>query len=114
MTPCSEGIFKSAIHPSYGDCKTGVALLSDKNSLMPIVIEYHVSCTAGKISVGIKIGITFIFRFHRRPMQLVVIVPVALLSFLRQILGDLVGCRNFFCRLAWLEHNLIEWDDGET
>ena len=32
--------------------------------------KYHVSCTNGKISVGIKIGITFILRFHRRPNQI--------------------------------------------
>jgi hypothetical protein len=46
------------------------------------VFKYHVSCTDGKISFRIKIGITFIFRFHRRPIQLVVFVPVGLSSFL--------------------------------
>ena len=35
-----------------------------------ICFKYHVSCTDRKISVGIKIGITFILRFHRRPIQL--------------------------------------------
>ena len=39
-------------------------------------IKYHVSCTDRKISVRIKIGITFIFRFHRRPIQTVVLFPV--------------------------------------
>ena len=39
----------------------------------------------------IKIGITFIFVFHRRPIQLVVFVPVGLLSFLRHLLQVLLG-----------------------
>ena len=30
----------------------------------------------GKISVRIENGITFIFKFHRRPIELVVFVPV--------------------------------------
>ena len=47
-----------------------------------IVFKYHVSRTDGKISVRIKVGITFIFRFRRRPIQLVVFVPVGLSSFL--------------------------------
>ena len=34
-----------------------------------IVFKYHVS-------VGIKIGVTFIFRLHRRPIQLVVFVEL--------------------------------------
>ena len=42
------------------------------------VFKYHVSCTDGKISVTIKIGIDFIFRSHRRPIQLVILVLVAL------------------------------------
>ena len=44
--------------------------------------KYHVSCTDGKVSVRIKIGITFIFRFHYRPIQIVVffLVGVSLLS----------------------------------
>jgi hypothetical protein len=37
---------------------------------------FSVSWTDGKISVRIKIEIIFIFRFHRRPIQLVVFVPV--------------------------------------
>ena len=37
-------------------------------------------------SVRIKIEITFIFRFHRQPIQLVVFVPVGLFSFLRHLL----------------------------
>ena len=44
----------------------------------------HISCTDGKISVGIKIGITFNFSFHRRPIQLLVFIPVGLSSFLRR------------------------------
>ena len=42
------------------------------------IFKYHVSCTDGKISVRINIEITFIFRLHRRPMKLVVLVPVGL------------------------------------
>ena len=42
--------------------------------------KYHVSCTDGEISVRIKIEITFIFRLHRRPIQLVLFVPVGLLT----------------------------------
>ena len=42
------------------------------------VFEYHVSCTDGKISVRIKIGITFIFRLHRHSIQLVMLAPVDL------------------------------------
>ena len=47
------------------------------------VFKYHVSCTDGKITVRIKIGITFIFRLQRRSIQLPVSVPVGLSSFLR-------------------------------
>ena len=49
------------------------------------VFKYHVSCTDGKISVRIKIAITLIFRFRRRPIQLVVFVTVGLSSFLRHL-----------------------------
>ena len=38
--------------------------------------KYHVS---GKISVTIKIAITFIFRFHSLPIQLVMLVPIGIL-----------------------------------
>ena len=50
--------------------------------------KYRVSCADGKISVSIKIAITFIFRFHRRPIQLFVFVPISLSWFLhhRQVL----------------------------
>ena len=41
-------------------------------------LKHHVPCTDGKISVRIKIEITFFFRLHRRPIQLVVLVPVGL------------------------------------
>jgi hypothetical protein len=58
------------------------------------VFKYHVSCTDGKISVRIKIEITFIFRFHCHPIQLIVFVPVGLLS------AGLVGCQSFFCHPA--------------
>ena len=43
----------------------------------------YVSSTDGKILVRIKIGITFIFRFRRTPIQVVVFFPVGLSSFLR-------------------------------
>ena len=32
------------------------------------VFKYHVSCTDGKISIRMKIGINFIYGFHRRPI----------------------------------------------
>ena len=54
----------------------------------------------GKISVRIKIGITFIFRFHRRPIQLVVFVPVGLSSFLRHPRQVLLGVQ--VCSVARL------------
>ena len=41
------------------------------------VFKHHVSCTDGKISVTIKIVITFIFRFRRRSILLVVFVTVS-------------------------------------
>ena len=44
------------------------------------VFKYHVSCPDGTISVRIKIRITFIFRFLRRPIPLIVLVPVGLSS----------------------------------
>ena len=40
---------------------------------------------------NIEIGITFIFRFRCRPIQLVVFVPVGLSSFLRHLLHVLLG-----------------------
>ena len=51
---------------------------SSRHELVFNVHKYRVSYTDGKISVRIKIGITFFFRFHRRPIQLVVFVPVGL------------------------------------
>ena len=43
------------------------------------------------IREAIKIGITFIFRFHRHPIQLVVFVPVGLLLFLRHLRQVMLG-----------------------
>ena len=40
--------------------------------------KYHISCINGKISVIIEIENTFIFRLHRRPVQLVTFVPIGL------------------------------------
>ena len=61
------------------------------------VFKYHVSCTDRKISVRIKIGITFIFRFRRRPIQLVLFVPMYLSSICGLLLQVLLGIdrRNF-------------------
>ena len=53
------------------------------------VFKYHVSCTNGKISVRIKIGITFIFMFYHSPILLVMFVPVGLSS---------IFCR--YCRVV--------------
>ena len=44
----------------------------------------------GIISVRVNIGVTFIFIFHRRPIQSVVFVPVGL-SFLRPLRQVLLG-----------------------
>ena len=51
----------------------------------------YVSCTDGKISVRIKIGITCIFKFCRHPIQVVVFSPVGLSSFLRHLLQVLLS-----------------------
>ena len=56
-----------------------------KYNLKRYIFKYHVSCTGWKISVRILIVITFIFMFHRRPIQLVVFIPVVLSSFFLQI-----------------------------
>ena len=89
-----------------------------------------------KQNKGVKIGITFIFRFHRHPIQLVVFVPVGLSSFIRRLLWVFLGVEvssvarpgqltvrfqiteSFNC---WVSKKgqqertqLIEWDDGET
>jgi hypothetical protein len=57
------------------------------------VSKYHVSCTAGKISVTIKIGISLhvIFRLRRQPMQIFEFVPVGLSSFLIHLRQVLLG-----------------------
>ena len=70
------------IHPSqpfYKICEAFLFLHDFhlfKNLYIFNVFKYHVSCTDGKISVRIKIGITFIFRFLRRPIQLVVFIQL--------------------------------------
>ena len=56
--------------------------------------KYHVSCADGKISLRIKIEITFIFRFHFRPIQLVVFIPVGLSLFLRHLRQILLGVKT--------------------
>ena len=47
-----------------------------------LFLNIIVSCTDGKILVRIKIGITFTYRLHHRPIQLVVLFPVGLSSIL--------------------------------
>ena len=49
-----------------------------KQYFQSIFLKYHVSFTDGKISI--KIGIIFIFRFHRRPIQKVVFFAVGISS----------------------------------
>jgi hypothetical protein len=66
--------------------------------------KYHVSCTDGKISVGIKIGITFIFWLHLHPIQLVVFVPIDLSSFLH-LRHVLLGVE--VSSIAWFEQLTI-------
>ena len=51
------------------------------------------------LRIQIKIGISFIFRIHRRPIQLFVFVPVGLSSFLWHLRQ--VGRRSSLCRPAW-------------
>ena len=70
---------------------------------------HHVSCTDGKISVRIKIGINFILWFHRRPIQIVVLVPLGLSSFLRPA-EDVVRTTKGLQERT----QLFEWDDGEN
>ena len=48
-----------------------------------------------KSNVRIKIEIIFIFRFHRRPIKLVVFFPVSLSSLLRYLLQVLLGVEVF-------------------
>ena len=62
--------------------------------------KYLVSCTDGKISVRIKNGITFIFRFRLRPNLIVVFVPLGLSSFLRHLLQALLGAE--VSSVVWL------------
>ena len=68
-------------------------------------------------SFRIKIGITFIFRFYRRPIQIVVLFPIGLSSFLRSSAGH-IGCRpeDIVRTTKDLQERtqLFEWDDGET
>ena len=51
----------------------------------------HCSFRKAYCEIIIKIGITFIFRFHRRPIQIVLFFPVGLSLFLRYLLRDLLG-----------------------
>ena len=68
-----------------------------------------------KISVRIKIGITFIFRSHCRPIQLVVFVPASLSSFLRHLWKvDLPEMCIRTTKGLQKQTQLIEWDDSET
>ena len=62
----------------------------------------------------IKSGITFIFKFHRRPIQLVVFVPVGLSSFLHLLQVLLAVELSSFAQGLQERTQLIEWDDGET
>ena len=83
------------------------------------VFKYLVPCTDGKISVRIKIAITFIFRFHRRPIQLVVLVPVGPFSNLLTYSAGQNSTRlaedvNKLTKGLQERTQLIEWDDGET
>ena len=61
-------------------CFLSYILLGKLNMLEHFIntFKYHVSSIDGKISVKIKIEITFIFRLHRHPIQLVMFVPVGL------------------------------------
>ena len=75
----------------------------------------------GKISVRIKIGIPFIFRFHRHPIQIVVFFPVGLLSFStglcrRNLDTQQRPVENVVITMKGLQERtqLFEWDDGEA
>ena len=84
------------------------------------VFKYHVSGTGGKISVKIKVGITFIFRFHRRLIQLIVFVQLQRSTaqagrqnklrhptrFAEDVVRTTKGLQE--------RTQLTEWDDGET
>ena len=59
------------------------------------IFKCHVSSTNGKISVRIKIEITFIFRLHCRSIQSVMLVAVGLVKILTSSAG-LVGFEIFF------------------
>ena len=48
------------------------------DNVKSIFLKYHVSYTNGKISIRIKIGITFIYRLHSCPNQLVLFFLVGL------------------------------------
>ena len=98
-----------------------------RQAIYIFVFKYHLSCTYGKISVTIKIGITFIFKFHQRPVQLVAFLPVGLSSILRHLRQVLLGIEvSFVARPGQLtvgtpttnglheRTQLIEWDAGQT
>ena len=56
------------------------------------VFKYHVSSTDGMISVGVKTEIFFIFRLHRGPIQLVMLVLVGISLKILTSSAGLVGC----------------------
>ena len=86
----------------------------------------------GKISVRTKIAITNNFRFHCRPIQIVVFIPVGLLllsHFQQVLLGVEVSSeedrrlrhptrpvKNVMIMMKGLQERtqLFEWDDGES
>ena len=60
------------------------------------------------ILLRIKMGIIFIFRFRRRPIQIAVLFPVGLSSFSRHFQQVLLGVE------VSMKHNSLKGDDGET
>ena len=61
-------------------------MVSASPVLMFLNITFH-----GKISVRMKTEIIFIFRLHRRPIQLDAFVPLGFSSFLRHLRQVLLG-----------------------
>ena len=55
-----------------------VKMLNLPDLLVLNILKYHVSSSDGKVSGKIKTEIIFIFRLHRRPIRLVMLVPVGL------------------------------------
>ena len=57
-----------------------------------IKFNYNISLRIWRTSIlRVKIENTFIFRFHRRPIQLLLFVPVGLSSSLRHLMQVLLG-----------------------